>query len=92
VLYGPTCPVQRAGQSCTRPYQATIAILREPMNKVVVTVRSAGDGRLSVRLAPGRYRIEPHDGQPFPSSRAQTVTVYAHRFTDVTITYDSGIR
>ena len=32
VLYGPTCPVQRAGQSCERPYQATIVVRREPSN------------------------------------------------------------
>lgn len=92
VLYGPTCPVQRVGQSCTRPYQATISILREPATKTVSTVRSASDGRFTVRLPPGRYLIEPHNGRPFPRSRPQTVTVYAHRFTNVTITYDSGIR
>jgi hypothetical protein len=92
VLFGPTCPVQRVGQSCVRPYQATISILREPTNKAVATARSASDGRFSVRLTPGRYLLEPHAGRPFPRSRPQTVTVYADRFTNVTINYDSGIR
>jgi protein SCO1 len=92
VLVGPTCPVQRVGQSCIRPYQATISILREPKNSVVATARSAADGRFSVRLTPGRYLLEPHAGRPFPTSRPQTATVYAHRFTDVIINYDSGIR
>ncbi|MEA2141542.1 MAG: hypothetical protein QOC91_1641 [Solirubrobacteraceae bacterium] len=92
VLYGPTCPVQRVGQSCIRPYQASITILREPTDKVVATVRSGLDGRVSLRLAPGRYLLVPHSGRPFPRSRRQIVTVYAHRFTTATINYDSGIR
>jgi hypothetical protein len=92
VLFGPTCPVQRVGDSCIRPYQATIRILREPAHELVATMRSAADGRFSVRLTPGRYLLEPRAGRPYPRSRPQTVTVHAHRFTNVTINYDSGIR
>jgi hypothetical protein len=92
VLYGPTCPVERAGQSCTRPYQATIRILREPAGKLVATVRSAANGTFNVRLAPGRYLLRPQAGRPLPRSSPQTVTVHPHRYTDVTIRYDSGIR
>jgi hypothetical protein len=80
------------GQSCIRPYQASITILREPTDKVVATVRSGLDGRVSLRLAPGRYLLVPRSGRPFPRSRRQIVTVYAHRFTTATINYDSGIR
>jgi len=92
VLYGPTCPVQRVGESCVRPYQASIRIVREPVNLTVTTVRSATDGRVSVRLRPGRYLLRPQAGHPFPRAVAATVTVPAHRFTAVTVTYDSGIR
>jgi hypothetical protein len=92
VLYGPTCPVQRVGQSCERPYQATIRILREPARKLTTTARSGTDGTFRVRLAPGRYLLEPQSGRPFPTSRPQTVTVHPHRYTSVTIRYDSGIR
>jgi hypothetical protein len=92
VLYGPTCPVERAGHSCVRPYQATISILREPTRRLVATARSAADGRFSVRLLPGRYLLEPQSGRPYPRSTPQTVTVHAHRYSTVTISYDSGIR
>jgi hypothetical protein len=92
VLYGPTCPVQRVGQSCERPYQATIRVLRDPARRSSVTVRSAGNGTFRVRLAPGRYLLEPQNGRPFPTSRPQTITVHPHRYTNVTIRYDSGIR
>jgi hypothetical protein len=92
VLYGPTCPVQRAGQSCERPYQATIRVLRDPSRKLAATVRSPADGTFHVRLAPGRYLLEPQNGRPFPTSRPQTVAVHPHRYTNVVIRYDSGIR
>lgn len=92
VLYGPTCPVQRVGQSCERPYQATIAVRREPSNALVTRTRSGADGRFSVRLRSGRYRLVPTNGVPFPRASSQTITVQAHQFVRVTIRFDSGIR
>jgi hypothetical protein len=59
---------------------------------MVATVRSHADGRFSIRLTPGRYLLRPFAGHPFPRSQPQTVRVYAHRFTNVTVVYDSGIR
>jgi hypothetical protein len=92
VLYGPTCPVQRPGQNCTRPYQATIRVLREPGGRLVASPRSDQAGHFSVRLAAGQYRLDPVSGHPFPRARPQQVTVRAHRFTHVVINFDSGIR
>jgi hypothetical protein len=92
VLYGPTCPVQRIGQTCTRPYQAMITIRREPGNRLVTSVRSSSTGYFSLRLVPGRYLFTPQSGHPFPRGAPQTVTVHRQRYTSVTISYDSGIR
>jgi hypothetical protein len=92
VLYGPTCPVQRPGQSCVRPYQASITIRREPAGTVVQRVRSAADGRFTARLTVGRYRLQPRNGKPFPRAQPQTISVHRHQFTAVTIRFDSGIR
>ncbi|MGZ4169255.1 MAG: hypothetical protein ACXVRP_11270 [Solirubrobacteraceae bacterium] len=92
VTYGPTCPVQRPGQTCTRPYQALIVVRSEPAGIVVARVRSARDGRFVVRLPNGRYRLEPRNGRPFPRAPAQTVRVLGHRFTAAEIQFDSGIR
>jgi hypothetical protein len=66
--------------------------VREPANRTVTIVRSASDGRVSVRLRPGRYLLKPQTGHPFPRAVAETVTVRAHRFTTLTVNYDSGIR
>jgi hypothetical protein len=92
VLYGPTCPVQRVGQSCTRPYQAMIVIRSEPTNRLLARTRSSTTGNFSVHLPAGRYLLVPSEGRPYPRSRPQTVVVHRHRFAYVTITYDSGIR
>jgi hypothetical protein len=92
VLYGPTCPVQRVGQSCERPYKATIVVSREPSNKLVVRAHSGADGHFTVRLRPGRYELTPTNGIPFPRASTKTITVQAHQFTHVTINFDSGIR
>ncbi|MGH2831549.1 MAG: hypothetical protein ACRDK2_02135 [Solirubrobacteraceae bacterium] len=92
VLYGPTCPVQRVGQTCTRPYQATISIRSKPTNRLVARVRSSISGHFSIRLAPGRYLLTLQNGHPFPRSSPQTITVHSHRYTSVIINYDSGIR
>jgi hypothetical protein len=92
VLYGPTCPVQRVGQACTRPYQATIVIRDAHGRRVLARTRSSADGYFSVGLRPGRYLLVPSSGRPYPRSQPRTVVVRPHRFTYVKITYDSGIR
>jgi hypothetical protein len=92
VLYGPTCPVQRPGQTCTRPYRAWITIKREPSGTLAARVRSAANGRFSARLVAGRYLLEPRNGTPYPRASSRTITISRHRFSTVTIRFDSGIR
>jgi hypothetical protein len=92
VLYGPTCPVQRPGQTCMRPYRAWITIRREPSGSLAARVRSGANGRFSARLAAGRYLLQPRNGMPYPHAQSQTTRVRRHRFSTVTIRFDSGIR
>jgi hypothetical protein len=92
VLYGPTCPVQRVGQSCTRPYEATITVRREPGRRFIARVRSSSSGHFTLRLPPGRYLLVPRSGVPYPRGSSITVVVRRHHYASVTIRYDSGIR
>jgi hypothetical protein len=92
VLYGPTCPVERPGVSCTRPYQTWISARREPRGRLAARVQSSVAGYFTVRLAPGRYVLVAQGGRPFPRAIPQTVTVRPGRETNVTLTVDSGIR
>jgi hypothetical protein len=92
VLYEPTCPVERPGHPCTRPYAAWITIRREPKGTFVTHVHAGSDGRFTARLRAGHYVLVPRNGKPFPRAQSQHASVHRHRFTDVTIHFDSGIR
>src|SRR5664279_921757 len=92
VLYGPTCPVQRPGAICERPYQATVVVSRTASRGTVARVRTSAAGRFTVRLRAGRYLVKVTSHTTFPRSWSQKVTVTAHHFTSLTIRIDSGIR
>jgi hypothetical protein len=92
VLLGPTCPAQHLGGSCLQRYRATIAIRNDATGSVVAQVRSSVRGRFRIALAPGTYLLVPQQGQPFPTSPRQTVTVHPDRYTRVIVRYDTGIR
>jgi len=91
VTIGPISPVEEPGVVNERPYSATIVVRTESGRKVA-EVTSAEDGRFSVNLTPGDYVLEPQSGTTPPYAGPQTITVEAHRFTDVLVSYDSGIR
>jgi hypothetical protein len=95
VLIGPMCPVVQEGEPCPdEPFAATIVVRSGDDGKLVATLRSGDDGRFSVNLAPGEYvlvPLSPNEGAP-PFASPVTVRVELHRFTQVTISYDSGIR
>ncbi len=95
VLIGPMCPVVQEGEPCPdEPFAAAIEVRREEDGELAATVRSGADGRFSVDLAPGSYvlvPLSPNEGAP-PFASPVTVRVEPHRFTQVTISYDSGIR
>jgi hypothetical protein len=92
VLYGPTCPVQRPGQTCERPYQATVVVSRASSGRFVARTRSAADGRFAVRLTSGHYLIKASSGARYPRPVSRVVSVTAGHFTTVTLHVDSGIR
>jgi hypothetical protein len=92
VVIGPTCPVERPGKTCERPYQATIVIRREATHRLVARVQSSALGRFRVALAPGTYLLVPQNSRPYPRSSPRVVMVRRHRYATVLISYDSGIR
>lgn len=93
VLIGPMCPVMRADEPCPdRPFAATL-LIRDSQGREVCAVSSGEDGRFQVGLPPGSYELVPltsaAGGLPFAAS--QSVAVATGRYTDVTVSYDSGI-
>lgn len=91
VTIGPVSPVERPGVPNEAPYAATL-VIRDGKGMKVATVKSGEDGRFEVNLAPGSYVVEPQTSSTPPTAQPQTVEVTAHRFTDVRVDYDSGIR
>jgi hypothetical protein len=89
---GPTCPVQHAGQPCTRPISARVSVLQRGM--VALTVQTGADGTARIPLPAGDYTLDGLAGENgLPRPPAPTaVTVDAGQFTRVQLEYDTGIR
>lgn len=91
-LLGPLCPVVSEDDPCPdRPFETSIDV-RRPSGKRVARIRTGEDGRFRVGLRPGSYVLDPVSGDPFPVSAAQDVEVVEGVYTQVVVTYDTGIR
>jgi hypothetical protein len=91
VTKGPTLPVCKVGEPCTAPYATTVGI-RNLRTKRLKRVRTNSEGRFRARLRPGRYRLRPASGHPFPRCQPATVRVRRHRFKRVSLSCDTAIR
>jgi hypothetical protein len=91
-LRGPTCPVVRLDDPCPdAPHQAWIDV-RTARGGKVTRFRTGEDGRFRVGLRPGRYTLVPESTEPFPYAGELEVEVVAGVYTEVVISFDTGIR
>lgn len=94
VTLGPVCPVVKIGEDCPdRPYQATLSILTVS-GAPVTRIETNAEGKFRVALAPGDYLLRPETpgNRPMPNAQEQKFTVTTGQFTELQVTYDSGIR
>ena len=94
VTIGPVCPVVQVGEACPdKPYQATL-IISTASGKKVTRIVTGEDGNFRVGLLPGDYLLQPQtpQNQPLPIGQEQAFAVTAGQFTELNVTYDSGIR
>lgn len=94
VYIGPTCPVATITSPCPdAPFQATLTI-QDANGKKVAQLATDALGRFRVALPAGTYLIVPETPNPGPPPRGepQSASVRAGQYTQVIITYDSGIR
>ena len=92
VLVGPMCPVVQEGQPCPdQPYQATMTITTTSGRKVT-RFETDENGRFRVPLAPGEYILHPESPGVMPFAAEVPFTVKAGEFTQLVVSYDSGIR
>ncbi len=95
ILIGPTCPVQRnpPDPNCAdRPYQATVIVKTADGQKELTRFTSDANGKFKVSLSPGAYLLVPISSNVYPRGESQAVMVAANKFTEITISFDSGIR
>ena len=92
VTMGPTKPVCRVDEPCSRPYAARVVVRNARTGQRVRVVYSDEHGRFRVRLRPGRYRLRAIGDRPVPSCQAVSARVRRHRFTRVSLDCDTGIR
>lgn len=92
VVRGPITPVCQIQVPCDAPFSADFSV--EQNGKVVSGFRSDQDGRFTVMLEPGGYRVVPAANAPiiFPATQAKTVAVLTTGLTEVRLTFDTGIR
>jgi hypothetical protein len=92
VYLGPTCPVERQGESCYTTYSTAIRIRALPERTLVKTIHSGRRGRFRTDLPPGRYHLKPQADGGAMYCRARDVTVEPGRFKTVDLDCDTGIR
>lgn len=92
VTIGPMCPVMQSSNPCPdQPYQATLTVLTAS-GKKVFQFQTDENGRFRVDLAPGDYVLHPEAPNGLPFAADIPFTVNEHKFTQLEISYDSGIR
>ena len=92
VFIGPMCPVVQEGQECPdQPYQADLFITSTG-GRVIKRFRTESDGTFHIPLAPGEYLLHPESPNVMPFAPDYSFSVLPGRFTEIIVTYDSGIR
>jgi hypothetical protein len=95
IMRSPTCPVQRVNVPCPpEPASGAKILVLMPAGKQVRSVAADREGKYSVTLPAGSYRIEsePLQGLEFTRDLPTTVSVTAGGETRLDITIDTGMR
>jgi hypothetical protein len=92
VLIGPICPVVQEGQECPdQPYQAVFTVTSLKGERIV-QIQTGTDGKFKIPLPPGEYILHPESPNAMPFALEQPFAVEEGMFTQVVVSYDSGIR
>jgi hypothetical protein len=92
VLIGPACPVEQLNNRCPdKPYQAVLSVFDANRRKIV-KFQTDANGYFHQALGPGIYILHPESPGVMPVAPEQTFSVLSGQFTQLTVTYDSGIR
>lgn len=98
--FGPTCPVQRIGELCEKPYQGTIVIGKNILIpskpdrfEEKTRFQTNSDGSFRVNLPPGDY-VAKAPGVGFDRFNFSKISAHVeeNKFSKIDILFDTGIR
>lgn len=89
---GPTCPVQRSGEECTKPYQGIIIVKSPDKSREISRFSTNKNGEFKVSLPPGNYYLASRESRSLPFLKEVFVKVEANKFTKIDLEFDTGIR
>lgn len=94
VVLSSTCSLaeQWKTECHAKPVQSTVLVKTDDGIKELSRFTSDIQGNFTVALSPGSYLLEPVLKDNLPFGRPQTITVEKGKFTQVTISYDTGLR
>ena len=92
VVRGPITPVCQVQAPCDAPFSASFTV--EQNGRRVAQFQSDANGRFTVMLATGTYRIVPGSDAPIlsPQSQIKSAEVLQGELTEVRLEFDTGIR
>lgn len=92
VVRGPIAPVCEIDRPCDAPFSAAFDVYEN--TRRVAGFRSDAEGRFTVMIPAGTYRIIPSADAPIiqPPSQVKTVEVRPVGLTQVRLEFDTGIR
>jgi hypothetical protein len=94
VWIGPTCPVVHVGTECPdRPYETGLTVI-DTEGQDIISGRSDEAGYFRLLLPPGNYILVPEIPNPNAPPFADPIPfdVELGSFTQITVSYDSGMR
>jgi Carboxypeptidase regulatory-like domain len=92
VLAGPQCPVEQVGSPCPDQPVADALVRATRDGMVVASDRTDTDGRFTIALAPGTYRLTVETSVGIGGARPVSVVVGSGEYAEADITVDTGIR
>ena len=93
ITIGPITPVEKVGEINYKPYKTDMIVKSENGLNQVTKFSSGDDGVFKVYLKPGSYTLEQQKtSSPFPILKPIKVEIKENQFTEVNISFDTGIR
>ncbi len=94
-MLGPINPVETTGETNEAPYPDAIIIIKNASgSKEIARTKTAEDGTFTIALSEGSYSVEglSAEGTMLPYAAPFEVQVEKDKYTDIMVSFDTGIR